>query len=43
MQIREGGRAIEVEEIVAVTMGPESAVRALHKAVSLGADRSRFT
>ena len=26
--------------IVAVTMGPESAVRALHKAVSLGADRS---
>jgi electron transfer flavoprotein beta subunit len=30
----------EVEEIVAVTMGPESAVRALHKAVSLGADRS---
>jgi electron transfer flavoprotein beta subunit len=39
MQIREGG-AIEVDEIVAVTMGPESAVRALHKAVSLGADRS---
>src|ERR1700683_229364 len=39
MQIREGGVA-EVEEIVAVTMGPESAVRALHKAVSLGADRS---
>src|SRR5437868_11386746 len=39
MQIREGGHA-EVEEIVAVTMGPESAVRALHKAVSLGADRS---
>ena len=39
MQIREGGQA-EVEEIVAVTMGPESAVRALHKAVSLGADRS---
>jgi electron transfer flavoprotein beta subunit len=39
MQIREGGTA-EVEEIVAVTMGPESAVRALHKAVSLGADRS---
>ncbi|HUE27153.1 MAG TPA: electron transfer flavoprotein subunit beta/FixA family protein, partial [Solirubrobacteraceae bacterium] len=27
-------------EIVAVTMGPESSVRALHKAVSLGADRS---
>src|SRR2546426_6378578 len=39
MQIREGGAA-QVEEIVAVTMGPESAVRALHKAVSLGADRS---
>jgi electron transfer flavoprotein beta subunit len=39
MQIREGG-ASAVEEIVAVTMGPESAVRALHKAVSLGADRS---
>ena len=39
MQIREGG-TIEVDEIVAVTMGPESAVRALHKAVSLGADRS---
>jgi electron transfer flavoprotein beta subunit len=39
MQIREGG-AIEIDEIVAVTMGPESAFRALHKAVSLGADRS---
>jgi electron transfer flavoprotein beta subunit len=39
MQIREGGSS-DVEEIVAVTMGPESAVRALHKAVSLGADRS---
>jgi electron transfer flavoprotein beta subunit len=39
MQLREGGE-IEVDEIVAVTMGPESAVRALHKAVSLGADRS---
>jgi electron transfer flavoprotein beta subunit len=39
MQVREGG-AVPVEEIVAVTMGPESAVRALHKAVSLGADRS---
>src|SRR5579863_5489555 len=39
MQLREGG-AVEVEEIVAVTMGPQSAVRALHKAVSLGADRS---
>jgi electron transfer flavoprotein beta subunit len=39
MQIKEGG-AVPVEEIVAVTMGPESSVRALHKAVSLGADRS---
>ncbi len=39
MQIREGGAA-QVDEIVAVTMGPSSAVRALHKAVSLGADRS---
>jgi electron transfer flavoprotein beta subunit len=39
MQIREGGEA-EVDEIVAVTMGPSSATRALQKAVSLGADRS---
>ena len=39
MQIREGGNA-DVDEIVAVTMGPDSAVRALHKAVALGADRS---
>ncbi len=39
MQIREGG-AVEVDEIVAVTMGPETAQRALHKAVALGADRS---
>jgi len=39
MALREGGE-VEVDEIVAVTMGPESAVRALHKAVSLGADRS---
>jgi len=39
MQIKEGG-AVPVDEIVAVTMGPETAVRALHKAVSLGADRS---
>jgi electron transfer flavoprotein beta subunit len=38
MQIKEGGAP--VDEIVAVTMGPESAVRALHKAVALGADRS---
>jgi electron transfer flavoprotein beta subunit len=39
MAIKEGG-VVAVEEIVAVTMGPESALRALHKAVSLGADRS---
>src|SRR5256885_13004242 len=39
MQLKEGGQ-LEVEEVVAVTMGPESAQRALHKAVSLGADRS---
>jgi len=39
MQLKEGGQ-LEVEEIIAVSMGPESAVRALHKAVSLGADRS---
>jgi len=39
MQVREGG-AVEVDEIVAVTMGPASATRALQKAVSLGADRS---
>jgi electron transfer flavoprotein beta subunit len=39
MQIREGG-TVDVDEVVAVTMGPESAFRALHKAVSLGADRS---
>ncbi len=39
MQIKEGG-VLEIDEIIAVTMGPASAVRALHKAVSLGADRS---
>jgi electron transfer flavoprotein beta subunit len=39
MQIKEGG-AVAIDEVVAVTMGPPSAVRALHKAVSLGADRS---
>jgi electron transfer flavoprotein beta subunit len=39
MQLKEGG-IVDVDEIVAVTMGPSSAVRALHKAVSLGADRS---
>jgi electron transfer flavoprotein beta subunit len=39
MQIREGG-VVEVSEVVAVTMGSEGAVRELHKAVSLGVDRS---
>src|SRR3954469_667605 len=39
MQLKEGG-AVEVDEVVAVTMGPQSATRALQKAVSLGADRS---
>src|SRR5687768_4195184 len=39
MQLKEGGD-LDVDEVVAVTMGPESAVRALHKAVALGADRS---
>jgi electron transfer flavoprotein beta subunit len=39
MQVKEGG-SVDVEEIVAVTMGPAGAERALHKAVSLGADRS---
>src|SRR5689334_596859 len=39
MRLREGGR-VEVDEIVAVTMGPEAAAKALRKAVSLGADRS---
>ncbi|MGB1582374.1 MAG: electron transfer flavoprotein subunit beta/FixA family protein [Solirubrobacterales bacterium] len=38
VQIREGGA--QVDEIVAVTMGPESASNALNKAASLGADRS---
>ena len=41
MQIKESKRgAAQVEEVVAVTMGPTTADRALHKAVSLGADRS---
>ena len=38
VQLRERGG--EVEEIVAVTMGPDSAEKVLRKAVSLGADRS---
>jgi electron transfer flavoprotein beta subunit len=41
MQLKEGARGeFSVDEVVAVTMGPESAKRALNKAVSLGADRS---
>ncbi|MGA2469324.1 MAG: electron transfer flavoprotein subunit beta/FixA family protein [Solirubrobacteraceae bacterium] len=39
LAIREAG-AVAVEEIVAVTMGPESAVRTLQRAISLGADRA---
>jgi len=39
VQLKESG-ALPVEEIVAVTMGPATATRALQKAVSLGADRS---
>ena len=39
MQLKEGG-AMEVDEVVAVTMGPASSERALRKAVSLGADRA---
>jgi electron transfer flavoprotein beta subunit len=39
MQLKEGG-ALAIDEVVAVTMGPESSQRALQKAVSLGADRS---
>jgi electron transfer flavoprotein beta subunit len=39
MQLKEGG-AIDVDEVVAVTMGPASSERALRKAVSLGADRA---
>src|SRR3981189_2719229 len=39
MHSEEGGE-VPGGEGVAVAMGPESAVRALHKAVSLGADRS---
>lgn len=39
LRLREGGH-LQVDEIIAVTMGPASAARALGKAVSLGADRS---
>jgi electron transfer flavoprotein beta subunit len=39
MQLKEGGE-LQIDEVVAVTMGPEPAVKALRKAVALGADRS---
>lgn len=39
MQLKEGGE-LQVDEIVAVTMGTGTAARALQKAVALGADRS---
>jgi electron transfer flavoprotein beta subunit len=39
MQLKESG-ALDVDEVVAITMGPSTALRTLHKAVSLGADRS---
>ncbi len=39
MQLKEGGE-LQVDEIVAVTMGTDTAARALQKAVALGADRS---
>jgi electron transfer flavoprotein beta subunit len=38
-RLKEGG-VLSVDEIVAVTMGPQSAERVLRKAVSLGADRA---
>src|ERR1700749_2763735 len=39
LQLREGGR-LPVDEVVAVTMGPETAQRAVQRAISLGADRA---
>ena len=39
MQLKEEGK-LQVDEIVAVTMGTNTAQRALQKAVALGADRS---
>jgi electron transfer flavoprotein beta subunit len=39
LQLKEAGD-LAVDEVVAVTMGPDSAERALRKAISLGADRS---
>ncbi len=38
IRIREAG--VDVSEIVAICMGPESAARALSKALALGADRA---
>jgi electron transfer flavoprotein beta subunit len=39
MQLKEGG-ALDIDEVVAVTMGPQTSERALRKAISLGADRA---
>ncbi len=39
VQLKEGGQ-MQVDEVVAVTMGPESAARVLSTAVAQGADRS---
>jgi electron transfer flavoprotein beta subunit len=39
LQLKESG-ALPVDEVVAITVGPAGAEKALHKAVSLGADRS---
>jgi electron transfer flavoprotein beta subunit len=39
VRIKEGGN-VSVEEVVAVSMGPESADRAIRKAISLGVDRA---
>ncbi len=40
LQLKEDD-SVDVEEVVVITMGPESAVRgAIHKAVAMGADRS---
>src|SRR5215212_2494471 len=39
VRIKEAG-VVEVEEVVAVSMGPDSADRAIRKAISLGVDRA---
>jgi electron transfer flavoprotein beta subunit len=39
VRIKEGG-VVSVDEVVAVSMGPESADRAIRKAISLGVDRA---